>query len=86
MGLKYIKMKTEQQLLDLKKQIDQAKSEVSELNGREKRLMEQLQKDWGCKTVKEAEKKIKDMETDLASINEQIHKGVEELEEKYDGR
>ena len=75
-------MKTEQELLNLKRDIDTAKGEVSELKGREKRLMEQLADDWTCKTVKEAEKKITTMEGEITQLDHKIRQGVEELEEK----
>jgi len=76
-------MKTEQELLELKQDIDLAKNKVSELKGREKRLMEQLGSDWECKTIKEAEKKITTMEGEITRLDQQIKQGVKELEEKY---
>ena len=73
----------EQQLLDLKDQVDEAKQKVSELKGQQNALNKQLADDWKCKTIEEAEKKLKEMETSIASIDKKIEKGVFELEEKY---
>jgi peptidoglycan hydrolase CwlO-like protein len=74
---------TEQQLLDLKEKIADAKTEVSELTGQQTALMKQLKDDYGCKTIKEAEAKLKEMEDSIASIDKKIAKGVKELEELY---
>jgi len=74
----------ERQLLDLKKKVDDAKSAVSELKGQQTALMNQLKTDWKCNSVEEAEKKLKEMETNIASIERKIEKGVKELEEKYE--
>ena len=75
----------ESQLLDLKKKVDAAKTEVSQLQGHQTALMNQLKTDWGCKTIEEAEKKIKVMKTEIEKLDESIQTGIEELEEKYNG-
>jgi predicted nuclease with TOPRIM domain len=73
----------EQGLLDLKEKITEAKSNVSELKGHQTALINQLKTDYGCKTVEEAEKKLKTMKSEITSLDEQIEEGVKELEEKY---
>jgi len=75
---------TEQQLLNLKKEIEGAKVQLNQLEGQEKALMNQLQKDWGCKTIAEAEKKLKAIQKEIDTLNEKINCGINELEEKYD--
>jgi hypothetical protein len=75
---------TEQQLLDLKKKVDRAKTTVSELEGQRKAQMKQLSDDWGCKTVEAAEKKVESMSNDIETLDKQIKKGIEELETKYE--
>ena len=77
-------MITEQELLELKKQIDTAKTTVSELTGKQSAQMEELEKSWGCTTVKQAEKKVEKMEGDIDDLDQQIKDGLKELEEKYD--
>lgn len=74
----------EQQLLDLKHQIDEAKTNATELTGQQKSLMDRLKKDWNCTTVEQAEKQIKQIETEITQLNTKIDKGMEELEEKYE--
>lgn len=75
----------ESQLLELKKKVDAAKTEVSQLQGHQTALMNQLKTDWNCKTVEEAEKKIATMKKEIEKLDESIATGIEELEEKYDG-
>lgn len=73
---------TEQDLLDLKQEIDESKNEVTRLEGRKQHLMEQLSKDWGCKTIAEADKKIKQLGKDIEDLNQKIKTGFDELEQK----
>jgi hypothetical protein len=75
---------TEKELLELKEDVSEAKIKVSELTGQEKALTNQLKTDWGCKTIAEAEKKLKEMDDEIASIDKKIEVGVKELEEKYE--
>ena len=72
-----------QQLLDLKKEIGEARETATELTGRKKQLMETLEKDWGCTTIPQAEKKAEKMDTDINQLNQQIKDNTAELEEKY---
>ena len=73
----------EQDLLDLKKDIDEAKTKQSELVGQKNALMTQLKNDWGCKTVEEAQEKLKTMGEEIEDIEDKIEKGVTDLQEKY---
>lgn len=74
---------TEKELLDLKERVDDAKTKISELKGQQTALMNQLKTDWKCNSIEEAEKKLKTMEKEIATIEDKIKEGVEELEEKY---
>ena len=74
---------TEQQLLDLKERVEDAKTQVAELNGQQTALMNQLKNDWGCKTIEEANTKLKGMESSISLLEKKIERGVKELEEKY---
>ena len=75
-------MKTEAGLLKLKADIDSAKIKVSELTGQANALLKQLE-EWGCKTIEEAERKLKEMETEVSNFESKIATGVLELESKY---
>ena len=73
----------EQDLLDLKNDIGESKTKKSELIGQKNALMNQLENEWGCKTVEEAQKKLKTMGTEIEGIEDKIEKGVADLQEKY---
>ena len=75
-------MKTEAELLKLKADIDSAKVKVSELTGQKNALLKQLE-EWECKTIEEAESKLKEMEQSISDFDVKITKGIQELEEKY---
>lgn len=71
------------QLMDLKEQIDSTKSQISSLKGKQEYLMQQLEQEWNCSTLKQAEQKAKEMQADIDKLESQIEQGVNELEEKY---
>ena len=76
-------MMTKKQLLELKEKIDVTKSEVATLKGRQDYLMQQLQEQWDCKTVKMAEKKVEELQANIDNIDIQIENGIDELKSKY---
>jgi predicted nucleic acid-binding Zn-ribbon protein len=72
------------ELLNLKNEIETAKTTVSSLNGKLEYLMASLKDQHGCKTIKEAEKKIKVLEEKSETLQERIETATTELEEKYE--
>ena len=78
---------TTQDLLDLKQEIDESKESISKAEGRKEALQEQLQKQFGVKTIAAAEKKLKlinsnvNIEAHVADVNykniEQFIKGAD---------
>ena len=74
----------EDELLELKKQIERAKANASELEGRKTLLLEQLEDNWKCKSVEEGDKKVEKFEKELETLNKKIETATKELEEKYD--
>lgn len=74
---------TEQDLLRLKKKVDDAKSSVSELGGQLKEKVKQLNEDFQCDTVEAGQKKLNETDTKIDSINTEIDKGLKELEQEY---
>ena len=74
----------ENELLKLKRQVDEAKTSISESKGHLKALMDQLKNDWKCDTVEQAEKKVKSLKKEIDVLDEQIETGIKELEDKYD--
>ena len=77
-------MSTTEKLLDLKQDIDNAKTEIAKLEGKKEALMKELKDQWKCTTVKQAEKKLAALEKEAGELGNQIEKGVTELEEKYE--
>ena len=71
----------EVELLKLKSDIDKAKTAVSELTGQKNALMRQLE-EWDCKTIEQAEKKLKEMQSEISVIDNKIEEGVKALEAK----
>ena len=70
----------EQELLELKREIEEAKENLSKLEGRKEQLLEQLQKQYGIKTLVAAEKKKKSLEEEIEEWDEKIREATEELE------
>jgi hypothetical protein len=75
---------TEQQLIDLKSQIEDAKQSVSELKGQQTALLKQLKDTYKCNSIEEADKKVGVMQKDIATLQKQIDEYTKELEAKYD--
>ena len=76
-------MTNEQDLLKLKKDVESAKTSVSELTGQQNALVKQLKDDWQCNTLTEAETMLKKMQDDIANIDKKITTLTQELETKY---
>jgi predicted nuclease with TOPRIM domain len=74
----------EKQLLDLKEDVGDAKQKVAELTGQQTALMSQLKTEYSCKTISEAEIKLKEMNDSISVIDKKIEKGCLELQEKYE--
>ena len=74
----------EQDLLDLKQEIDEAKTKVSELKGERQYMMKQLQEQWGCANIDAAAKKLEKLRKEEKELQEKIDQGIANLKEKYD--
>jgi len=75
-------MITEQELLDLKQEINEAKDKSTKLQGRKDLLVEQLKEKYNVTTLKQAKEKLKKMEQSQETLNTQIEEATEKLEEK----
>lgn len=73
----------EQQLLDLKQKIDEAKQKASEYKGQLNHLMKQLEQDWECENLKVAKKLLADLKKEVEQLNNSLNEGILEFEEKY---
>ena len=76
-------MKTETELLALKKNVEEAKTKVAELTGQQKGVDKQFKDDWQCNTIDAAKKKLAEQDKKIAELDTKIKEGVQELEDKY---
>ena len=72
---------TEQQLLNLKKEIDESKESVATLKGQLQYLTKELKDNWNT-TVKEAPDKLKTMQAEIDKLSKDITEQSEKLEEE----
>ena len=73
----------EKELLQLKDRIDNAKTSLSESEGKKKYLMQELGEKYKCKDIEKASKLTRKMNDEVDQLNEEIAKGVKHIEEKY---
>jgi predicted nuclease with TOPRIM domain len=74
---------TEQEFLDLKEKIEEAKTKVSELTGKQEYLKNQL-KEWQVRTVGEAKKKLEKMKEELKKLDISINEQASKIRKQYD--
>lgn len=74
----------EKDLLKLKEEIDDKKSQISKLNGQKEMLIQDLKTTWHCSNIKEAEKRLKEMGEQEKAIEKQIQEGTKRIEESYE--
>ena len=70
----------EQELFELKEEIEESKQELAELKGEKQALMKRLVEEWNCKTTKTAKKTLDEMKDELETITSNINDGLEKLE------
>jgi len=75
---------TKEQLLEIKEQIEEAKSDTKTLEGRMEYLMQQLGDKLKCKSIEEARKLLKKYELELEKIDTEITVKVKAVQEEYD--
>jgi septation ring formation regulator EzrA len=76
-------MNESEKLLGMKKKIDKAKADVSRLEGSRDQLYKTLEKDFECKALKEAEKKVKEIGKELDKKETALAEGTAGLESSY---
>ncbi len=77
-------MMNEKELLELKQEIERAKSKLSELKGRKEYLLQELYDKWGCRSLEEAQSKIDALNAEIDDLETTIEKEIGELENEYD--
>jgi len=76
-------MTNSEKLLKMKTKIDEAKNELSKLEGKQEQLIDSLNKDFDCKTIEDAEQKLRKTEIELDKKEKELNNGLLELEKKY---
>jgi hypothetical protein len=74
----------QEDLTALKEIIDNAKTNLSTLDGREIELISQLKKNFNVSSVEEGKKELKKLEDKLEKINQTIQDEYNKLKEEYD--
>lgn len=74
---------TEKELLALKTKVDDAKTTLSTLKGKLQYVNQQLLEEWGCETVEDAFKKLKQLDREIAATTARIEKDTIALQDKY---
>ena len=75
-------MGIKEDLASVKTKLEDAKQKKAQLEGQEQQLMSQLQKEFGCKTVAAAEKKLASLERDIVNSEAGIAAGLSEIKEE----
>jgi uncharacterized protein YukE len=74
----------EQDLLKLKKEIDNAKAEVQELTGERNYLLKELKDTWQCSNSKEADTLVKKLTAECEKMKITLDELLKSIKENYD--
>lgn len=70
---------------ELKMKVEHARREADKAEGSLEELMRQLQKEFGCKSIKEAKKLLARLEKEEKEKEDEFNEALEEFEEQFDG-
>lgn len=68
----------------LKRKLDKAKTDKAKAEGACDELIKKLKEVWGCSTVEEAEKQLKDLRKKEEKAKEDFEKSLAKFEEKWE--
>ena len=74
-----------EKFLALKRRLEKQKEQRAELQGELKSLMNQLEQEFGVKTILQAEKKAKKIGEELKELEQTISGQIKEIEEMMEG-
>ena len=72
-----------EKLIKMRQDLDEAKEKKARLEGEEEAAKKTLKNDFDCKDLKDAKGKLKTLDKEIEDLDEEIHKGVSDLEEKF---
>ncbi len=70
----------------LQAKVDKARKEQARLEGARDQLQKQLQEEFGCKTLVQAEQKLVKMDEQIGKLSAQYEKAETELKTKWDSK
>lgn len=73
------------ELLSLKQQIEADKEKKARLEGRLASLMDRLKSEFGCSSIKEAEKKLSGLQKEIEQLTSSIQEKVDGIKQQYAG-
>jgi hypothetical protein len=77
-------MGTANELLRMKEQIEKAKTDKAQAEGRLSQLMKDLLSKFGCKTLSESQKKLTKLDKKHKVLVIELDEGIEQLKEDYE--
>lgn len=69
-----------QKLLQMKEHIEKSKTEAARVEGQIQGLSNQRATEFGCPTDAEAEEYIRELETDVETMEQELQSGIQEVE------
>jgi flagellar biosynthesis chaperone FliJ len=75
---------TTQELINLKSQVEQSKSKLSEMKGKKQVLMDTLKSKFNCSSIEEANKKVTQFEQEIEQLQKEKTETITKLEEEYE--
>lgn len=72
-----------QELADLKSRLEHKRQEGDQASGALKQLMKQLKDEFGCDTLEEAEKKLAEMQADVAKKERKFDKKLDQFNKTF---
>ena len=77
-------MGIEEDYARIKKKVDRAKQEEAELKGEQKALLKQLKDEFGCTTLKAAQKEVKKLEAVAQERKEEYEQALKAFNAKWE--
>ena len=71
-------------IVELKAEIDAAKTELAKSEGKKEGFMNTLKKDWKCASLKKADEKATSIEDARQELIDKREESIAKLEEKYE--
>jgi hypothetical protein len=76
-------MGTNDDLLQLRKRIEQAKADSSRAAGAEEQLLKRLEEEFGCPSVEVAQSKLNELEQDVVEQEQDFLAALAEFKERF---